>query len=121
LFSFNRQTVLEDADSKLTRQAILEDWPPDYDVPKSITLWRALDHALKQNLIARDGAGRKSDQFPYWLPEREAVWKLDPIYEMMEEQRRLLKDLPKKLTEEMIRDRLQSARRQKPDDSSPDS
>ncbi len=80
--------VLEDAPRKLTRQEILDDWSPDYDKPHPSQLWRWLDRAVQRHLVARDGAGRKTDPFRYWLPEREAVWKQDPIYILFEEQRK---------------------------------
>ena len=28
--------------------------------------------------------GLRGDPFRYWLPEREAVWKADPLYELFE-------------------------------------
>jgi hypothetical protein len=45
---------------------------------------------VQRGLIAVEGAGRKADPFRYWLPEREAVWKEDPFYEIFEAQRRQL-------------------------------
>jgi hypothetical protein len=77
--------VLEDAPQKLTRQDILAEWPPDYARPHPSRLWRWLDGAVHRGLIACEGAGRKADPFRYWLPEREAVWKEDPFYEIFEE------------------------------------
>jgi hypothetical protein len=82
--------VLEDAPQKLTRQDILAEWPPDYAKPQATKLWRWLDGAVQRGLIACEGAGRKADPFRYWLPEREAVWKEDPLYEIFEAQRRHL-------------------------------
>lgn len=79
--------ALDDAPRKLTRAEILADWPPDFDKPKRTTLWRWLDRAVDRGLLARDGTGRKSDPFRYWLPEREAVWKQDPLYQLFEGQR----------------------------------
>ena len=85
--------VLEDARYKVTRQQILESWPPDFLKPTKITLWRWLDHAVKANLLACDGTGRKTQPFRYWLPAREAVWNKDPIYQVMEQQERERKEL----------------------------
>ncbi len=82
--------VLEDAPQKLTRQDILAEWPPDFAKPPPATLWRWLDGAVQRGLIACEGAGRKADPFRYWLPEREAVWKEDPFYDILEAQRRQL-------------------------------
>ena len=76
--------VLEDAPQKLTRKDILAEWPPDFARPQSTKLWRWLDHAVQRGLIVCEGAGRKADPFRYWLPEREAVWKADPIHELFE-------------------------------------
>ncbi len=82
--------VLDDAPQKLTRQDIVAEWPPDFAKPHSTTLWRWLDGAVERGLIVCEGAGRKADPFRYWLPEREAVWKQDPLYEIWEAQRRQL-------------------------------
>ena len=82
------RTVFEDAPQKLTRQDILAEWPPDYTKPQPDKLRRWLDGALQRGLIACEGAGRKADPFRYWLPEREAVWKEDPFYELWEAQRK---------------------------------
>jgi hypothetical protein len=83
--------VLDDAPQKLTRQDILAEWPPDFAKPHPSRLWRWLDGAVQRGLIACEGVGRKSDPFRYWLPEREAVWKKDPFFEIFEAQRRDLK------------------------------
>ncbi len=53
-------------------------------------LWRWLDHVVQRGLILSEGAGRKTDPFRYWLPEREAVWRQDRLYEILEAQRRQL-------------------------------
>jgi hypothetical protein len=79
--------VLEDAPQKLTRQDILAEWPPDFEKPEPTHLWRWLRHAVERSLIACEGRGRKGDPFRYWLPEREAVWKQDFLYEIIEKQR----------------------------------
>jgi hypothetical protein len=86
--------VLEDAAHKLTRQEILDQWPADFEKPTRHTLWRWLSRALEGKLIASEGTGRKRDPFRYWLPQREEVWKQDPLYQLrieMAEQRRRLK------------------------------
>jgi hypothetical protein len=79
--------VLEDAPRKLTRQDILHDWPPDFDKPNPGTLSIWLNRALDRALLAREGTGRKSNPFRFWLPEREATWKQDPLYDILEQQR----------------------------------
>jgi hypothetical protein len=54
-------------------------------------LWKWLEHAVATQMLAREGTGRKTDPFRYWLPEREAVWKENPLYEIIEQQRQQLK------------------------------
>jgi hypothetical protein len=83
--------VFEDAPQKLTRGDILAEWPPDFEEPPRITLWRWLDRAVRERLIACEGSGRKTDPFRYWLPEREVVWRQNPFYVLYE---RNEKDLP---------------------------
>jgi hypothetical protein len=79
--------VLDDAPQKLTRLDILSEWPDDFDKPNPATLAKWLNRALDRSLIAREGTGRKSDPFRFWLPDREQVWKQDPFYEMAEQLR----------------------------------
>jgi hypothetical protein len=78
--------VLDEAPQKLTRDDILAEWPPDFARPNATTLWRWLGRATEQGILAREGSGRKSDPFRYWLPEREAIWKQDYLYEIQERQ-----------------------------------
>lgn len=79
------KTVLEDANHRLTRHGVLRNWPNDFDRPHPGTLWRWLDRALADGLIARQGTGRKSDPFLYWLPGRELFLLPDlPPLEPME-------------------------------------
>jgi hypothetical protein len=73
--------VLEDAQGKLTRRQILEQWPADFPRPADCTLWHWLDRAVGLGQLAREGTGRKSDPFRYWLLAREEEWKKDPLYE----------------------------------------
>jgi hypothetical protein len=63
--------MLEDTCFKMTRSHILEEWSSDFPRPHPGTLARWLDRAVERGLIKRQGAGRKSDPFYYWLPERE--------------------------------------------------
>jgi hypothetical protein len=91
--------VLGEAPRKLTRQDILGEWPDDFEKPKPATLWRWLDQAVKRSLVACEGKGSKSDPFRYWLPEVEAVWKEDPIYVAVEEQKAMLERPFQSLTE----------------------
>jgi hypothetical protein len=90
--------VLEDADKKLTRLDILNDWPPDVDKPHPGTLFRWLTRAFDRGLLARDGKGCKKDPFRYWLAQREAIWKQNPLYQIFEQQRRD-KELIEKLSQ----------------------
>ena len=63
--------MLEGTCFKLTRSHILDEWSSDFPKPHPGTLARWLDRAVERGLVKRDGAGRKSDPFYYWLPERE--------------------------------------------------
>ena len=61
--------VLSAACVKMTRQEILERWPPDYD-KEAMTLWRWLSRAVAQGVMRHAGSGRPPDPFRYWLPAR---------------------------------------------------
>jgi hypothetical protein len=50
--------ILEDAPQKLTRRDILAEWPEHFDKPHSATLWKWLEHAVANQMIAREGRGR---------------------------------------------------------------
>jgi len=78
--------VLGDAPQKLTRDDMLDEWPSDFDKPSATTLRAWLGRAAERALIACEGSGRKTDPFRYWLPEREAVWKEDFLYEIIQKQ-----------------------------------
>jgi hypothetical protein len=67
--------VLEDAPKKLTRPQVARRWPPDAEAPAATTLWRWLERAVAQGLILREGTGRKSDPYCYWLPGQEVKWQ----------------------------------------------
>jgi hypothetical protein len=66
-------SALSQAYTKLTRQEILDQWPPDYPKPDRTTLWRWLSRAATQGVVCQEGTGRPRDPFRYWLPEREAM------------------------------------------------
>jgi hypothetical protein len=83
--------VLEDAPQKLTRQDILDEWPPDFERPERTTLWRWLDRAVQSRMVLCEGSGRKADPFRYWLASTEARWREHFLYEVIEEQTRRLK------------------------------
>ncbi len=82
--------VLEEAPQKLTRGDILAEWPPDFDKPERVRLWRWLERTVASGMVLREGTGKKSDPFRYWLPQREAVWRENVFYDICEEQRRTL-------------------------------
>lgn len=63
--------TLEDATGPLTRPEILEQWPDSFPCPKSLTLWRWLDHARDRGLVRRAGAGNRNEPFRYFLPGSE--------------------------------------------------
>jgi hypothetical protein len=83
--------VLEDAKQKLTRLDILDEWPEDFARPRPGTLWKWLKTAVAADLVKVEGSGRKADPFRYWLPAVEALWRENPLYEIMEQQIRDLK------------------------------
>jgi hypothetical protein len=70
--------LLAEAPRKLTRAEIRHNWPAD-DLPDRLSLRRWLEHAVENQLLKKDGLGRRSNPFRYWLPEREESWKNDPI------------------------------------------
>jgi hypothetical protein len=71
--------VLEDADNKLRRVDILENWPPDFVAPSKATLWRWLDRAVDEGLVLREGEGRCNSPFRYYLAEKIVQWLDDPL------------------------------------------
>jgi hypothetical protein len=89
--------VLEDAPNKRTRKQLLADWPADFAAPADMTLSRWLNRAVALGLARQEGTGRKNDPFRYWLPEQEAKWKEDPMYDIhqmiLEANKSVLKDL----------------------------
>jgi hypothetical protein len=68
--------------NKRTRQQLFDDWPADFPAPADTTLARWLKRAVALDLVRQEGTGRKNDPFRYWLPEQEAKWKEDPMYEI---------------------------------------
>jgi hypothetical protein len=91
--------ILAEAPQKLTRQDILLEWPAEPAPPSATTLWRQLDRAVAQGLVLCEGTGSRRDPFRYWLPEREAVWRQDPLYALIEAQRQQLQLPFESLTE----------------------
>jgi hypothetical protein len=91
--------VLSDACTKLTRQEILDRWPPDYSKPDSSTLWRWLGRAVAQGLARQLGTGRPGDPFRYWLPARELMMRPDggTVEEMQAWNNRFVTELFEKL------------------------
>src|SRR5262249_3739005 len=47
--------------------------------PDKVSLIRWLERAVEQGLVSKDGRGLRNHPFRYWLPEREAVWRQDPL------------------------------------------
>jgi hypothetical protein len=81
--------VLDDAPRKLTRQRVLDEWPADFPAPSDVTLWRWLEQAAGRGLVLKEGTGRKTRPFRYWLPGKEEEWRKDPVYVLEEEQQEL--------------------------------
>jgi hypothetical protein len=70
--------MLAAAEAKYDRLEILERWP-DEEQPDKVTLGRWLERAVGLGLLRKDGRGRKGHPYRYWLPQREAVWRQDPL------------------------------------------
>jgi len=66
------QMFLLDAGRNLTRKEVLAAWPENLPRPGAATLWKWLDRAVQNEMIAWAGTGRKNDPFRYWLPEDDA-------------------------------------------------
>jgi hypothetical protein len=64
------KTVFEDADHKLTRREILQQWPADFPKPNDVTLFRWLRRAVASADVCQEGEGRCRAPFRYWLPQR---------------------------------------------------
>jgi hypothetical protein len=55
----------------------------DAERPDKVTLSRWLERAVDQGLVRKDGRGRRSHPFRYWLPEREEHWRQDPVASLL--------------------------------------
>jgi hypothetical protein len=72
------RAVLAEAPLKLTRADIRRRWP-GAQPPDKVSLSRWLERAVEQGLVMKDGRGLRNHPFRYWLPEREAAWRQDPL------------------------------------------
>jgi AAA domain len=70
--------ILADASRKFTRLDIRRAWKTP-DRPARWSLHRALEQAVAEGKLKKDGTGLKGSPFRYWLPEREAAWCADPL------------------------------------------
>jgi hypothetical protein len=87
--------VLEDAPGKLTREQLRAEWPRDFPRPSGPSLHRWLQRAVAAGLVCRDGTGRRTDPFVYWLPDAEARRRADNVlYDLMERQIDQLRQMP---------------------------
>jgi hypothetical protein len=73
------RSLFVNAPHKLNRVEIRECWPGD-DVPNKMTLKRWLERAVDEGHLLKDGHGLTTHPYRYWLPEREAQWRLDPEF-----------------------------------------
>ena len=80
--------VLEDAEKKLTRADLLDEWPADFAKPSPATLVTWLESAVTADLVKVEGSVRKSHPFRYWLPAAEARWHENPLFEFFEQHER---------------------------------
>jgi hypothetical protein len=72
------RAALAVAPLKWTRTDHLQNWPEEQP-PDKLTLIRWLEKAVELGLLRKDGRGRRTHPFRYWLPEREEAWRHDPI------------------------------------------
>jgi hypothetical protein len=72
------QSILEQADQKLTSTEIRTRWP-SATVPTDRTILRWLSRATADGTLSRDGAGIKKAPYRYWLPAMEDKWRQDPL------------------------------------------
>ncbi|MBV9125877.1 MAG: AAA family ATPase [Planctomycetes bacterium] len=71
-------TIFVEAAHKLNRHEVCLRWPGGR-APNEVSVGRWLERAVDQGLLRKDGRGLQHNPFRYWLPEREAVWRQDPI------------------------------------------
>jgi hypothetical protein len=71
------QSILEQADRKLTATEIRERWPAAPPPSKRAVL-RWLARASADGPLCRDGDGIKQSPYRYWLPAMEEKWRQDP-------------------------------------------
>ena len=92
------RAVLEEAPHMLTRAEILDRWPADEGRrPNDVTLWKWLDRAVAEGRACKDGSGKRSDPFRYWLPGQLEKWHADPFSRTYLDQIALMRTLPPNL------------------------
>lgn len=72
------ETLLRQADRKLSREDILAGWPAE-ERPDAKTVYRWLRRAVEAGMLRQDGLGHRNGPFRYWLPESEERWREDPL------------------------------------------
>jgi hypothetical protein len=72
------RTILAAAEQKYDCLDVYRHWP-DAERPDKVTLGRWLERAVSLGLVRKDGRGRKRHPYRYWLPQREEVWRQDPL------------------------------------------
>jgi hypothetical protein len=77
--------LLAAAPGKLTQEEVRAVWPALDEVPCELNVWRWLERAEEEAKVCRDGKGRKSSPYRYWLREQMEVWRRSRLY---------LEDLP---------------------------
>jgi hypothetical protein len=72
------ESVLQQADRKLTAIEIRERWPaPPPPSVRSVLRWLA--RASADGPLSRDGDGVNKSPYRYWLPAMEDKWRQDPL------------------------------------------
>jgi hypothetical protein len=59
---------------KLSRMQLLNAWPKKMPTPNPVTLWRAIEGAVKLGKLEQEGTGRKGDPLRYSIPGLGATW-----------------------------------------------
>ncbi len=75
----NLSLTLQRPRRKVTRQEVLDFWPPNVPKPSAVSVWRWLDRAVETGDVLCEGEGTRGDPFLYWLPGAEEVWQRDPL------------------------------------------
>jgi hypothetical protein len=71
------RTILEQAFAPLSRRELRRSWPGQRPEPEKLA--GMLEWAVEQGQVRKAGAGVKANPYRYWLPDREAEMRQDPL------------------------------------------